>query len=126
MTTPAAPEPFKIKANDRRPSIQVTLGYQGSAAVPSLTGCTVQFIMRAKDAKTNLPAVGSAAKVAALAIIVDALTGKVRYDWAAGDTSIPGAFLAEWEVTDAEGLTQTFPTDGYNDVLIYADLDGAA
>lgn len=124
MTTPA--EPFKIKANDRKPSISATLGFVGSAAVPPLAGCTVQFILRAKDPATGAPKVGVAAKVTAAAVIVDADLGKVRYDWAAGDTSVPGAFLAEWEVTDGDGLTQTFPTDAYNDVLIYADLDAAA
>lgn len=124
MTTPA--EPFKIKANDRRPSISATLGFAGSTAVPTLTGATVTFILRAKDSVTGGPKAGVTAKVNAAAVVVDAATAKVRYDWAAGDTSVPGDFLAEWEVTGADGLTQTFPTDAYNDVLVYADLDGAA
>ncbi len=124
MTTPS-PEPFKIKANDRLPSIAATLGFVGSSAVPALpTGTVVNFILRGKDDNGN-PA-GTAAKVNAPAVIVDAATAKVRYDWAAGDTNLPGPYLAEWEVVTPDGKTQTFPTDSFNDVLIYADLDGAA
>lgn len=125
MTTPA--DPFKIKAHDRRPSIQATLGFFGSSAVPALTGATVNFILRAKGGDGK-PAAGAAAVVNSPAQIIDADLAVVRYDWKVGDTATPGAYLAEWEVVWPDGeavITQTFPTDAYNDVLIYADLDGA-
>ena len=108
--------PFKIKAHDRRPSIQTTLGFDGGG-VPALTG-SVAFIMRATGS-TGPPA------IKAPAVVVDADAGTVRYDWQAGDTDLPGEYLAEWEVTDTAGLKMTFPTDAYDDVTIYADLDSA-
>ncbi len=109
--------PHRIKANDRKPSIQTTLSYS-DGTVPNFTGAIVSFIMRRKT--------GTAApKVNAPAVIVNATTGVIRYDWTAADTDSPGEYLAEWEVTFADGLPQTFPTDAYDDVLIYADLDAA-
>lgn len=109
---------FKIKAHDRKPSIQVTLGFDGSVAVPDLDGATVSFIMRLKDS-TGAPVVN------AEAVIVNEVTAVVRYDWAEDDTATPGEYEAEWEVVGTDGLTQTFPTDAYNSVIIYADLDDA-
>lgn len=109
---------FKIKAHDRKPSVTVTLGYDGSLTVPDLTGATISFIMRLKDA-TGAPKVNSPATV------VDLATAVIRYDWEVGDTDTPGEYEAEWEVVGSDGLTQTFPTDAYNTVMVYADLDDA-
>lgn len=107
---------FKLKAHDRRPSIQTTLSLAGVGPV-DLTGATVTFIMRAK-ASTGAPAVN------APAVIVDAANGVVRFDWRLGDTATPGDYQAEWQVVQG-GLAQTFPTDAYDDITIYADLDSA-
>lgn len=110
---------FSIKANDRLPSIKATLNVQG-APVP-LDGATkVDFVMRSKGATQAEPKVNSAA------VVVDPAGGIVRYDWAAGDTSVPGSYEAEWEVTWADGKTQTFPTKTYHTIDILADLDSAA
>jgi hypothetical protein len=109
---------FKLKAHDRKPSIQVTLGFVGSSTVPDLAGASVSFIMR-------LTGSSGAPKVNSPAVIVDAGTGVIRYDWAVGDTDTPGEYEAEWEVIGSDGLAQTFPTDAYNTVIIYADLDNA-
>jgi hypothetical protein len=106
---------FTMKANDRLPSIAATLSYSDGASV-DLTNCTVKFIMRIKTGAV-------AAKIDAEAVIVDAPTGKVRYDWALGDTDTVGEYNAEWEVTDAAGLPQTFPTATYHSISLVADLD---
>ena len=59
------------------------------------------------------------------AVLVGPLTsGIVRYDWQAVDTAVPGNYLAEWEVTWANGK-QTFPTLTYHTITINADLDNA-
>lgn len=119
---------FKIKANDRKPSIQSVLGFEdptgeSDPGAPDLTGTTVSFIMR-KATKSKKPAAGAPA-INASAVVVSVAPPTVRYDWKEGDTGTPGLYLAEWEAKDANGLTQTFPTDSYIEITIYADLDEA-
>lgn len=122
-------EPFRIKANDRKPVVSAQLGYAGTTSRPDLTGCTVSFIMRAArlgdDGVSLLPDSAVPVKVNSPATVLDATAATVRYAWAAGDTATPGTYLVEWEVHDPDGLTQTFPTDSYNLLIVYADLDGA-
>lgn len=111
---------FSIKANDLKPSIAATLGFAGVEPTGPLVG-TVQFIMR----RVGTVAATTIATVEAPAVIVDAATWKVRYDWVEGDTDTAGEYLAEWEVTDAQGKPQTFPGDSYHSITIFPDLDGA-
>jgi hypothetical protein len=112
----AVPADFTIKAHDRLPAIQATLATGGGPV--DLTGAQgVKFIMA--------PTAGGTPKVAAAGVIVDATNGVVRYDWLAVDTATPGSFLAEWQVTWADGRPQTFPTLTYHTVNVVADLDAA-
>lgn len=116
MTTPAFD--FAMKANDRLPSVEVDLGYEGGFLVDLTMATAIHFIMRLRDAPSGAP------KVNAPAVVVDAAQGAVRYDWAAGDTDTPGVYLAEWQVTYADGRKQTFPTLTYHVITVLADLDG--
>jgi hypothetical protein len=114
-STPGAPD-FWIKAHDRMPIIQATLATNG---VPvNITGATIKFLM----AKGSYP--GDTLQVNAAATIVDAVNGIVSYSWTSADTSIPGDYLAEWEVTYASGVQQTFPTADQLIVRVVNDLDG--
>jgi hypothetical protein len=113
----------KIKAHDRKPSLEAVLSFAGTTTVPALADSVVSFIMRKKGGAG--PDFTVPAKVNAAAVVVDPATATVRYDWAVADTAEPGDFLAEFEVVGPDGLTQTFPTDSYLDVRIYADLDDA-
>lgn len=108
---------FSIKANDRLPSIQATLS-SGGTPVNLTTATSVEFIM-----KTAPP--GNTIKVNAVASIVTAASGVVRYDWAAVDTATPGSYIAEWEVTWTGGKKQTFPTLTFHSIDVLADLDGS-
>lgn len=109
-----------IKANDRLPSVEAILGFAGGfIADLSGLGTAVKFIMRSRDTPTAAP------KVNAAAVIVDGVRGQVRYDWATGDTDTPGIYVAEWQVTYADGRKQTFPTLTYHTVTVLADLDKA-
>lgn len=103
---------FVIKQNDRSPSISNTLTAGGVAV--DLTGTTVKFIMRAPGAST--------AKVNASAVLVDADSGSVRYDWGATDTDTAGLYRAEWEVTFAGGIKRTWPAEDYLYVMVVSDL----
>ena len=46
----------------------------------------------------------------------------LRYDWAPGDTAIPGTYWAEFEVTYADGAIESFPNTGHIAVVIADDL----
>jgi hypothetical protein len=107
---------FTIKSNDRLPSIQAAFATAG-AAVNLTSATSVKFIMKT--------ATGNTVKVNTPAVIVDATTGVVRYDWLSADTATPGSYIAEWEVTWGGGKKQTFPTGTYHTVDVLADLDGA-
>jgi hypothetical protein len=54
--------------------------------------------------------------------VVDALTGKVRYDWQGTETDTPGEYIAEWEIGLPGGIKMTVPNDGYITVSILGDL----
>jgi hypothetical protein len=120
---------FKIKTFDRRPKIRAVLKEPDPTVIPQTNPPTmrvvdltdaigVDFILR--------PDGGGVVKVNSPADVIAPPTGGVvEYDWAAGDTDTQGTFKAEWEVTWEPGITQTFPTDGYNLIEIGEDLDGA-
>lgn len=113
----ADPPDFVIKAHDRLPSIQATLSTGENTVDLSPVGVAVNFILTS--------AVGVAPKVNAAAVLVDAASGIVRYDWAATDTNTPGSYLGEWQVTWPDGRKQTFPTESYHVISVLADLDNA-
>ena len=99
---------FKIKRNDTKPAINVTLAVDGS--VVDLTDATVMFHM------------GSI--VNATATVVNATAGTVQYEWAAEDTMVAGCYQAEFEVTFSDDSIETFPNDwdGRLTVIISKDL----
>lgn len=95
---------LKMKQGDRLPSFTATL-YQAVNDIPTpidLTGATVVFHLMLDGANTL--------KVNAAAVVVDAPSGTVRYDWAASDTNTAGSGLWEIEVTyTASGKQLTVP-----------------
>ena len=97
---------FNIKQGDTRPALLAQL-YEDSSEV-DLTGATVKFHM--------------GTSIDAPATIREAATGKVKYQWAAGDTDTGGLFDFEFEVTFPDGRIETFPNDKHNTVLIYEAL----
>ena len=54
--------------------------------------------------------------VNALALVTDAVNGKVRYSWAADDLARPGTFQAQWELTFNDATVQT--TDPVNSIVV--------
>jgi hypothetical protein len=124
MADEVAPD-FVIKAHDRLPVIEATLGYRGSTNTgPNLLGAGVEvdFIMRAAG-DDGLPLAGASPIVKAQAVIMSAATRLVRYAWRAGDTAVPGRYLAEWQVRDPSGVSQTFPLASYHVIDVLEDLD---
>jgi hypothetical protein len=124
--------PFKIKRNDLARSLQLSLYYVGEPGTPAqdvaaantglsarlaAQGTVVRFLMKKADAPAT-----AAAKVKRSAVVVDAATRTLRYDWALGDTDTSGVYRGEFEVT-ANGRPETFPTDSYIDIVVYDDVD---
>tara|TARA_R110000803_G_scaffold40727_1_gene87703 strand:- start:83 stop:409 length:327 start_codon:yes stop_codon:yes gene_type:complete len=103
---------FNIKQNDSSPIIQANLIGAGNASV-NLSGGSVNFRMQ-KSTGENV--------VQGAAEIVDASQGTVRYLWLAGETSVSGIYMAEFEVTYADGKVESFPNVGYIQVNIKPEL----
>jgi len=97
---------FYIKQNDTKPSIVAQL-FQDSSPV-DLTDATVKFHMETT--------------INAAAVVVDAATGTVRYDWEPGDTATAGTFRAEFEVTFNDGSVETFPNNDYLTIVVKQEL----
>jgi hypothetical protein len=104
---------FTIKRADTGPRLVYALT---PAAEIDLTGATVRFNMRSR-------ATGTVRITRAAAVIVTA-TGlpTVAYDWQAGDTAVPELCDAEFEVTYAGGVVETFPNNGFITVVVAGDI----
>ena len=97
-----------MKQNDTNPSLNATLEQDSIPVDLSDESVTVKFHM------------GDV--VDAAAVVVDGVSGIVRYDWKAVDTATAGRFSAEFEVTYADGSIGTFPNNEYLIVVITKDL----
>lgn len=103
---------FHLKAGDLLPSITAALRDASNNPV-NLTGATVTFRMRRRNATTNV--------VEAAASVVSAVNGTVRYDWQAGETDDHGLYEAEF-VADLPSGRETFPNDRFISVKIHTTL----
>lgn len=103
-----------VKRGDVGRTFSDTLTEAGVAADLS-TATGVLFILRSPDALEP--------KVAAAATIVSAPAGTVKYVTVLDDLDTAGEYLQEWQVTYAGGAIATFPDEGYNRVVVEADLD---
>jgi len=119
-----ASQTFQMKVDDTGPAIQSTLR-DGNGVAVDVTGAAIQFKMkmrepvRGRGGLTRLVGL----KVDAAGAIVNGTGGIVNYTWIAGDTDAPGTYDAEWEVTFASGLVESFPRPGFITVTIEGDLD---
>ncbi len=104
---------FYIKQNDTAPIILVSLK-DGNDAVVSLTGASAIFKMR--------PVGQSTVKTNAAAIIHNADSGQVRYEWVAADTDTIGSYEAEFQVTFSDGKIETFPNSDFIRITITDDI----
>lgn len=104
---------FSIKQGDTSPSLKVQLQDEDGAPV-DITNTNVKFHMR--SAETNNLVIDE------VAVIDDAVNGKVSYDWREGNTRAIGRFNAEFEVTYANDAVETFPNDSYIIIKIHREL----
>ena len=85
---------------NRSPSLTDTITIDG--VVFDLTASTVKFKMRSESSGTL--------KVNTAAVVVSAVAGTVRYDWAALDVDTDDTFIAWWEVTLPSSKIQETPS----------------
>jgi hypothetical protein len=107
-------ETFYIKQNDTASFITRDLKDAFGSPV-NVTGSSVKFSMRVKPA-------GAVKVDGEDAVIVNAGTGRVRYEWLAANTDTADEYEAEFQVTYANGRIQTFPNDGHIPVVITDDI----
>lgn len=108
--------PFTIRQNDRLPTFEVVLRDRNGPV--ELTSATVRLHLvrtRRRSLVLNVPATPA----------VDQSgedRGRVFYEWAVGNTAVPGDYEAEFEVTFLSGKKETFPNEGYIPVLVTPQL----
>jgi len=108
-----------MKRHDTRPFLDVALtNVDGNAVDLTITGLTVEFIMKNYD--TNALVIASG-----VCTIIDSVNGKVRYAWDSTDTNTAGTFLGEFEVNYADGTKLTIPTSKPLSIVILEDYDNA-
>ena len=94
----------KFVSGDIAPSIFGTLTDTNSGEPLVLTGAVVRFQMR--------EAIDRRFAVNAVATVVDATAGEVRYDWQVGDLGAPGDYVSRWLVTFDDSTTEhTIPAN---------------
>ncbi len=96
---------FTIKQNNTLYSLEVNL-----SGTESLVGSQVFFSM--------MDASGKVVINRANAQVVDLAERLVSYDWTPEDTSIPGQYRGEFEVTFSNGDKLTYPNKDYIPIQI--------
>lgn len=104
---------FYIKQNDTNPSIRATLK-NGSGNAVDLASTAVRFHMRSIGSTT--------VKTDGEAVVINANTGIVQYNWVADDTDTIGTFHAEFQVTYSDGSIETFPNNAFITVEVTDDI----
>ena len=104
---------YQMKRNDTRPRPDALLRCS-DGSIPDLTSASVLFIATYQGS--------TVVKINAAATILDVPTASVEYPITADDSDTAGNFNVEWEVTFADASVMTFPTTGYDLLVIGGDL----
>lgn len=111
---------FLIKTGDTASSIFATLENSGGTRV-DIQGATVNFKMKPISGGTLYVAGTAVNAQVGAGTVLPSTKGDVTYAWASAPGTV-GLYIAEWEVTYASGLVQTFPNAGYMSILVTRDL----
>lgn len=98
-----------VVSSDTAPSVFGTLTDTSGDPI-DLTGATVRFQMRST--------IDRRFAVNAIATIVTAAAGEVRYDWVAGDLGTPGSYVCRWRITFGDATIEH--TDPENTLTVAA------
>lgn len=106
---------FYIKQNDRRPNLRVQLKNSDDTPLDLTNNAGVTFTMTKQGRLT--PVINNVA-----AVVENAATGEIYYEWQENDTDTVGTYNAEFTITWTTGITQTMPEDDYIQIVIKNDL----
>lgn len=101
-----------MKQGDTYPFLRAYLHMATGKAI-RLSGASVRLVV--KDDKDNI-------KISKSANIMDEEKGYVEYRWSSADTSTPGVYRGEFEVTLQNGSIVSVPNDGYFTINIVKEL----
>lgn len=104
-----------IKSSDKAMSFETTLIVDGAVA-PNLGDATgINFLMK----KVESPFTA----YSFTATLDNAATGAASVEIPTGFPTAPGTYKQEWEVIFPTSKPLTFPSDGYNTIIIIDDLN---
>ena len=87
---------------DTAPPIRATLKNEDGSVCDLTATDSIRFQMRKNEDKKHT--------VDQECDILHATNGRVSYDWGANDLSVPGEYIAQWEIHWSDGKIQTtFP-----------------
>jgi len=101
---------FYLKHGDRAPLIRTTLKNPDDSIYDLTRATTVEIVVRKMGASADL--------VNTAATIFDAAGGIVQYQFADGETDIPGFYRVEWIVDAGLSTEETFPNYDYDGLYI--------
>lgn len=107
-----------IKRGDTNPPLAKQLRNAGGEVVPLSNVVEVSFHMRDENYNTIVDD-----DTNGNVTIVDAVKGKVKYEWVSGDTSDVGSYKAEFAVDFGSGRIRTFPAGGNYSVEVVEDIN---
>lgn len=104
---------FYIKQGDRRPTYEQTLAVGGVTV--DLTGLTITLkVTDSAGVQRDFTGVADPDQVTN--------KGKMSYEWAEGDMDVAGRFKAVVHVVFADTTDQTFPTRGYDRIIVLGNM----
>lgn len=115
---------FVMKVGDTSPAFEFQLKDENADPV-DITGFNeVRVLIYDRQDGTLLVDDNTAGNVS----VTDGANGIGQYEWQSGDTSAPGKYQAEIEVTYSDGTKETFPRDeeeekAYKDLKFIEDND---
>jgi hypothetical protein len=99
------------KRNDTGPPVRTVVRQDSNGEAPDWSGATVRYILYNID-----PDTGEFTEIFDKAGDVElptASSGALRYDWVTGDLDRVGRFPSRFKVTDAGGVIESYPDEGF-------------
>lgn len=112
---------YEIKRGDRRPYLRYALTVTDPDDLSATPALIPMDLTDATAVRFIIKKLGEAAIVDDPGTFIDRPLGIVQYAWQAGDTAVSGTYNVEVEV-DWGGEKQSFPSTGYESVVIFDDL----